>query len=282
MHHVAELAVHGHEALRLGHRDQRAQLPLAGVPADVDRLGPRVDDLGAPAVQVVDDLAHRPLVARDRVGADDHDVVLADAQPLVLARGHERQGRHGLALRAGRDHAHLARGQAVHVLDVDLHAVGDADDAQPRAELDVLAHGPAERGHLAAVGHGGIDDLLHPVHVAGEAGHDDALAGLGGEDPAQRHADRGFRFGKAGLLRVGGVRQEEADALGLGELPHACHVGAPAVDRLQVELEVARVQDHALRGVERDGHRLGHRVRDRDELDVAGRRSSPSRRPPPR
>ena len=77
---------------------------------------------------------------------------------------------------------------AVDVLDVDLHAVGDADDAEPRAELDVLAHGAAEGGHLAAVGHRGVDDLLHPVHVAGEAGHHDALAGLGGEDPAQRHA----------------------------------------------------------------------------------------------
>ena len=149
-------------------------------------------------------------------------------------------------------------------------------------ELDVLAHGAAERGHLAAVGHGGVDDLLHPVHVAGEAGHDDALAGLGREDPAQRHAHRGLRLGEAGLLRVGGVRQEEADALGLGQLAHAGQVGAPPVDRLQVELEVPRVQDHALRGVERDGHRLGHRVRHRDELDVAGADASRARRPPPR
>ena len=31
VHHVPVLAVHGHEALRPGHRHQRAQLPLAGV-----------------------------------------------------------------------------------------------------------------------------------------------------------------------------------------------------------------------------------------------------------
>ena len=99
------------------------------------------------------------------------------------------------------------------------------------------------------------------------------LLALGGEDPAQRHAHRGFRIGKAGLLRVGGVRQEEADTLGLRKLAHARHVGAPAVDRLQVDLEVPRVEDHALRRVECDGHGLGHRVRHRDELDVARRRS---------
>ena len=125
VHHVAVLPVHRHEALGPGDVHQRPQLPLAGVPAHVDRLGPRVHDLGTSAVQVVDDLAHRPLVARDGMGADDHDVVLTDAQPLVLPRGHQRQCRHRLALGAGRDHAHLARREVVDVLDVHLHAVGD-------------------------------------------------------------------------------------------------------------------------------------------------------------
>ena len=46
----------------------------------------------------------------------------------------------------------------------------------------------------------------------------------------------------------------------------------------QVELEVARVQDHALGRVERDGHRLGDRVGDGDELDVDAADLAPSRR----
>ena len=221
MHHVAELAVHRHETLRLGHRNQCAQFPLAGVAADVHRLGARVHHFGAPPVEIVDDLPHRPLVARDRVGADDHDIVLGYLQPPVLTGGHERQRGHRLALRARGDHADLAFGHAVHRLDVDQHPVGDADDAQPRPELDVLTHGATECGHLAAARHRGIDDLLHAVHVAGETRHDDPLTCLGSEDPAQHHAHRGFRFGETGLLRVGGVREEEADALGAGELPHA-------------------------------------------------------------
>ena len=57
--------------------------------------------------------------------------------------------------------------------------------------------------------------------------------------------------------------------IGLGQLTHAGEVGPTAVHRLQVQLEVARVQDHALRGVEGDGEGVGHRVGDRDELDVA-------------
>ena len=45
-------------------------------------------------------------------------------------------------------------------------------------------------------------------------------------------------------------------------------VGEAAVDRGEVELPVAGVQDHALRGVERGGEAVGHRVGDGDELDV--------------
>ena len=190
VHQVAVLAVHRDEALGLGHLHEGLQLAGLGVAADVHRLGARVDHFGAPPVQLVDDPSDRPFVARDGVGADDHHVAFADPQPLVVAGGHEREGRHGLALRTGGDDAHLAGRHGVDVLDVDLGALRDVDHAQAGAELDVLAHGATERGHLAAVGHGGVDDLLHPVQVAGEAGHDDALARVGGEDPAQRDADR--------------------------------------------------------------------------------------------
>ena len=50
--------------------------------------------------------------------------------------------------------------------------------------------------------------------------------------------------------------------------PMRAEVGAPAVDRGEVELEVAGVQDDALRRVQRDGVGVRHRVGDRDELDV--------------
>ena len=55
----------------------------------------------------------------------------------------------------------------------------------------------------------------------------------------------------------------------VGQRADAGQVGAPAVHRVQVELEVPRVQDDALGGVEGDGEGVGHRVGDRDELDVA-------------
>jgi hypothetical protein len=61
--------------------------------------------------------------------------------------------------------------------------------------------------------------------------------------------------------------------------PRRAEVGAATVDRGEIELEVARVQHHALRRVHRDGVRVRHRVRDGDELDVERADHQPLRRP---
>ena len=50
--------------------------------------------------------------------------------------------------------------------------------------------------------------------------------------------------------------------------PIDAEVGEAAVDRVQVQLEVAGVQDRALRGVDGGGEAVGHRVGDGEELAV--------------
>ena len=57
MGQVAELAVHRDEVLGLGDRQQRLELALHGVAGDVHVGQAGVHDLGAQAVQPVDDLA---------------------------------------------------------------------------------------------------------------------------------------------------------------------------------------------------------------------------------
>ena len=120
----------------------------------------------------------------------------------------------------------------------------------------------------AALGDGHVGDLLDPVDVAGEAGDDDPALGVGGEDRPQRLRHRRLGAGVARLLGVGGVGQQQAHALLDLDGADAAEVGVAAVDRREVELPVARVQDHALRRVERGGEAVGHRVGDGDELDV--------------
>ena len=100
----------------------------------------------------------------------------------VLPGGQQGQGRHRLALGAGRDHADLARRAVVDVLDVHQRAVGDVEEAELAGQRHVLLHRAPEGGHLAAAGDGGVGHLLDPVDVAGEAGHDEPPVGPGQED----------------------------------------------------------------------------------------------------
>jgi hypothetical protein len=70
-----------------------------------------------------------------------------------------------------------------------------------------------------------------------------------------------------GFFGVGGVGHQQPDAGVLRELTDASQIEAPRVDRGQVDLVVARVQDDALRGVDGDGVGVGDGMGDRDELD---------------
>ena len=115
---------------------------------------------------------------------------------------------------------------------------------------------------------GRVQDLLDPVHVAGEAGDDDALLG-GGEDLVEHGRDLPLADHDAGHFRVGGVRHQQVDAVGT-EPGEAADVGQPAVQRELVHLEVAGVQNEAGRGADGDRERVGDRVVHREELEVEG------------
>ena len=113
---------------------------------------------------------------------------------------------------------------------------------------------------------GGIQHLLHAVHVAGEA-RDDHPARRLGDDALEHRADVALGRGEARDIGVGGVRQEQVDAL-LTEPGEGAQVGDAVVERQLVHLEVAGVQHDAGAGLDGDGERIRDRVVDRDELEL--------------
>ncbi len=90
------------------------------------------------------------------------------------------------------------------------------------------------------------------------------------EQPGQDGADLALAIRGALLLCVRRIGQEQLDPRPIGQRPDAGQVGGPPVDRGQVDLEVARMQDDSLRRVKGGGEPVGDRVGDRDELDVEG------------
>jgi hypothetical protein len=121
-------------------------------------------------------------------------------------------------------------------------------------------------GHLAATGLRRVEDLLDAVHVAGEAGHDDASRG-GPEDRLDGRGELPLGRGEARDLGVGGVGEEERDTF-LTQPGESPQVGDPTVEGELVHLEVAGVQQHPRVGPHRHGQAVGDRVVDGDELAV--------------
>ena len=151
-----------------------------------------MDDLAATTVQVVDHLSDPVLIARNRMCAQDHDIILTKLEPPRLTLGHQRHRCHRLTLGTRGEHADRAIGVTVDLRDVDHHPLGDGQNAEPSGKLHIVLHRSAERGDLAVVVRRSVDDLLDAVKVAGEAGHDDPTTRAHREDPLEGHADGGF------------------------------------------------------------------------------------------
>ena len=67
-------------------------------------------------------------------------------------------------------------GQLLGELEVDEQAVGHVQQPELAGDLHVAHHRAADQRDLPLGCHGGVEHLLHAVHVRGEAGDDDPAA----------------------------------------------------------------------------------------------------------
>jgi hypothetical protein len=140
--------------------------------------------------------------------------------------------------------------------------------AEVAGDAHVPDHGPAHERDDAIALVRGVQHLLNPVHVAGEAGHDDPLSRCG-EDLPQHPADLPLADHEPRGLRIRGIRQQQVHAL-CAESMKGAEVGQPAVERQLVHLEVARVHHQAGAGPDRHAEGVGDGMVDGDELALEG------------
>ena len=113
--------------------------------------------------------------------------------------------------------------------DVDQVGIGHSQESQLPGDAHVAHHRSPDERHPPAQCDCGIDDLLHPIHIGGEARHDDAAVGAT-DQPVQGRTDFAFRWPDAGDLGVGRVAQEQVHA-GVAEPGHPGQIGGPPVQR---------------------------------------------------
>ncbi len=142
------------------------------------------------------------------------------------------------------------------LLEVDDGVLRQTQVAEVGRDGHVAHHGASDEHDFAAVFVGGVHDLLHAVHVAGEAGDDDLAGGLR-ERLVERRADGGLRLDESRHLGVGGIHHQQVHAL-FAELAEFHQIGDAVVERQLVELDVAGVDQGTGRGL----HEYRKRVRD--------------------
>ena len=222
-------------------------------------------DLGAPAVEVVDEIRDGLFVSRDEAGGEDHRITRLQLDLLVVVHGDAGQGTHGLSLGAGGDHADLLLGELRHFPQICQDPIGDREVAQLPGDSHVGDHGAPVQEHLPAAACCRVNRLLHPVDVAGEGGHDNPPPAAGKnlvEGLAHHPLGEGVPF----PLHVGGVGQERQYPFG-AIAGKGGQVGQLPVHRGLVDLEVAGVDHHPLGGGDRQGAAVDDGVGDPDELD---------------
>jgi hypothetical protein len=263
---VAALAVGRHGDLVGRAHWYICQLVAARVAADVDAGGVALGVQAHAAVgQLVLQVADRDLVARDDPRAEDHVVALRELDVRVGAVG---------------DRARAARASPW----LPVHRNSTSFSGRYLAWSSVMkgsrpssrptwtgggahaVHRAAGQADLAAGGLGGADHGVHARHVRGEAGHGD-LAGQAGDQLVHRHADVGFRAGRAVDEDVGAVADHGQHAL-VAEALDGVDVGGAAQLGIGIDLPVAGVQDRAQRRLDRQAVRLGDRVGQGDQFQV--------------
>src|SRR5439155_27049431 len=147
----------------------------------------------------------------------------------------------------------------------DLYTSRDLQVPEPLRDLRVPHHPAPDERDLAIELHREVHENLHPVDAGGER-RDDQPPGGAREDFLEGLDDIDLRSGEAPPVDVGAVGEERKHVRG-AQLREAVDVEVLAVDRRLVDLEVARVDHDADRGMDGESNAIGDAVRDADEFN---------------
>ncbi len=270
------LAVNRHEVTRPNQRQHQLDLFFAAVAGDVDVLDALVNHLGAAAREVVDHPADGLFVARNRARRQHDGVPGTELHAAVVVDGDSRERRGRLALRTGTEAEDVLGRIAGDVRVSNLYTGRNAQISEPLRDLRIPDHPATDERDLAVELGGQVHEQLHAID-ARRKGRDDQAAVRRREDLFEGVDDVDLRSGEAAAIDVGAIRKEREHA-SRAELREARDVEMLAVERRLVDLEIARVDNHAFWGVDRQSDAIGDAVGDANELDLEGADRDPLRR----
>ena len=265
-HQMAVLTMNRHGALRLDDVVHVQQFALIAVAGHMHGGIVSIDHAGTKLHQLVDDLVHAMLVAWNQGARKNDRVEFVDGDVAMVAVGDAAKCGHRFALGTS---AHVDELVILHVmslLQIDDRVFRKPQVAQIRSNGHVANHGTAHEHHLAAILVSGVNNLLHAVHMAGEAGHNDLARGLG-ECLIKRWTNGGFRLDEAWNLSVGGIHHQQIHAL-FTKLAELHQIGDAMVERQLIELDIAGIDEASGRSLHEHSQSVRNGMRDVHKLKI--------------
>ena len=193
----------------------------------------------------------------------------AELDVAVIVDRDARERRVGFALRTGGQAQHVLRRIVGDVAVANQRAGRDASDSPSRCAICEFSFMPRPtNATLRSNCTARSTRICMPIDARRER-RDDELALGAGEDLLEGVFDVELRSGVAAPIDVRAVAEHRQHALG-AQLREAVQVERLAAERRLIDLEVAGVDQHALRRADRHRHAVRHAVRDADELDLKG------------
>ncbi len=257
------LPVDRNRILGLHQRIDQFDLFLTGMSRNMDVLE---DHLRALHFQLVDDLRHRFLVARNRVAGKNNRIIGTDGHLAVHAGSHTAQRRHILSLAARRDDDRPVVRIILEPVDIHQRILRNADTVQVHRRLNDIDHAAPFHNHLSSILMRGIDDLLHPVHIGGKGRDNQPRTLMIVENRVKRLAHRALRLGKTLALRIGGITHQRQNAL-FPQFRKALQVNGLAVHRRIIHFEIPRMDHGSGRRMDGQGSGIHNAVVGLDKLN---------------
>src|SRR5229473_3261594 len=264
---MPKLAVHGNEIFRLHELQQKFLLFLARVTGNVDdSRGIIVINQRAAPEHVVQHAENGFFISGNDTRGENDAVVFVHRDEAVIVHRDARERRHRLGLRSARENDDALRIEPANVLLAHYHSVGDAQQFERVRNLDVVHHAAPDKGNLAVHSRSNVNDLLYSVNGGSEA-RENYAPGRRAAQLFNARNNRTFRRREARTLHVRGIAEEREHAF-VAVLCERVKIERRAANRRLINLEIARVNDHAERRADRQRNAVHGAVRHGNKFNL--------------
>src|SRR5438876_2957824 len=255
------LAVDRNEVFRFDQVNDQFQFFLAGVAAHVNwwRGSVFVDDVCLAPEQVIDHAIDRLLIAGNDAGGKHNRVAFFDLGMFVIVYGSTRQRRHRFALCAANEHTNFFRSEILHLTRMNQQTFGNLDIAQVFSDLRRTGHGPANERNFAPVLPGEFYRELNAMNRRRKTRNKQPALGAG-KNFIELAAHRPLTGRVTFALNIGAVLKQGQHAL-FTVFGKCVKIKEPVVGGRGINFEVAGVNDHAERRVDRQRNAIHQAVR---------------------